>query len=251
MGCRFIFFPFFVLLRTIYVSRIQCKSTFCRHFSKLSYCYRQRKMTGSTVIITMLLFLTMQITVGQPPENCVCHFARGVTLSCATRGCSKGSNRFCKDGGFDTLTADVLSVVLYGNGVNRRDGCTCPAGRSTTHNRGHGHRNSRSHNRGHSHGHHTPSNHHATHNGYMGGSGYHYDTCTAYGGNARDRSGNVLSDANYATDCCNYCCGRNDPHPIPPATNPILTNNGHKIGVSKPLYWSSLIMLPLVALYMI
>ena len=43
---------------------------------------------------------------------------------------------------------------------------------------------------------------------------YNYTTCTDYGYNARDRTGDVPYGENIATDCCNYCCDRNDPYLI-------------------------------------
>ena len=48
---------------------------------------------------------------------------------------------------------------------------------------------------------------------------YDHSNCTDFGGNARDSSGHLPPFANNATDCCNFCCGRNDLYPKTTTTN--------------------------------
>jgi len=45
--------------------------------------------------------------------------------------------------------------------------------------------------------------------------GYHYTTCTEFGSHARDANRTRPGGDNAATDCCNFCCDRHDPHPHP------------------------------------
>ncbi|CAF3631657.1 unnamed protein product, partial [Rotaria sp. Silwood2] len=54
---------------------------------------------------------------------------------------------------------------------------------------------------------------------------YNYTTCTDFGGNARDAHGNVPPNVNNATDCCNFCCNRNDPTTTTTDTTTIATIN--------------------------
>jgi len=173
------------------------------------------------MIIFSLLFIAMKVTMGQPPEHCFCHLADG-TLSCSTPGCSTGTNPFCSNG----------FVVLHHYPAISRNGCHCPRNASQTHNTFHDRKHNRNRHR-----------QQETHNGFVGRAGYHYETCTAFGSEARDRHGHshVQSTANAATDCCNYCCGRMDPQPFPVVVTPA-SNDGRQILSSKLFYLHSLIM---------
>jgi hypothetical protein len=77
------------------------------------------------------------------------------------------------------------------------------------------------------------------------------DSCTSYGGNARDSLGRVPTDANGATDCCSFCCNRTDPYPITTTTTTTTTtatSGSREVVLNKPLYLSGLTMLVLVTL---
>lgn len=140
-------------------------------------------MKTTNLIMVVALLLTMSPTTGQPVD-CYCRSANH-TDYCHTHGCSNGTNVHCNNGArFDF---NYAAITFVNGGAYR--GCNCPS-----------------------------SPFKMTFNGYFGFSDifadhFNYTTCTHFGGNARDATGNVPANANNATDCCNFCCGRNDPHP--------------------------------------
>ena len=165
-------------------------------------------MNHVNVVAILALFVTKKATTGQgSPSHCVCHYANNTYFSnhCDTRGCSVGTNVHCNNGDFDVLFI-FCSSFFYMSFNNTSFGCNCPN---------------------------SPSN--ATHNGVYfnltAGSEYYYnyDTCTGFAGNAHDDRGDVSAGANNATDCCNFCCDRNDPYPTntttTTATTPITTTS--------------------------
>ena len=150
-------------------------------------------MNRRKIIILFSLLLTMKTIIGQvQPVNCNCYiaFVSNGTInynSCNTRGCSVGTNSVC----------DRYSYSYYflkfrccdGGAYGSYYGCNCPN-----------------------------SAYSGSHNGAYGPAigkpeyNYNYTTCTDYGSNARDSTGDVPYGENVATDCCNYCCDRNDPY---------------------------------------
>lgn len=142
-------------------------------------------------------FLIFKTITGQLPSNCGCYLADDPTdaAGCSTRGCSVGNNIFCNNY-FDTSPyryATLADTSQSATDYASYRGCNCPGSTST-----------------------------ATHNGYYGTStnhyGYSYTNCTDYGGNARNTDGHIPADIDTATDCCNFCCNRNDSYPssLPP-----------------------------------
>ncbi len=124
----------------------------------------------------------MKDTTGQPTD-CVCRLANH-TDHCNTRGCSNGTNFYCNNG-----RADFHYAGISLGDAGAYNGCNCPR---------------------------TPFN--VSFNGIYGSTDiyayfYNYTTCTNFGGDARDVSDHIPTNANNATDCCNFCCDRNDPHP--------------------------------------
>lgn len=128
----------------------------------------------------LALFLTINSTSIRP-FNCNCR-RPNQTEYCYIRGCSNGTNGQCNTGKLYNTNYAALSL-----GFSYR-GCNCPG---------------------------TPSN--VMFNGFFDssvlyGETYNYTNCTNFGTNARDSSGGIPAKANEATDCCNFCCNRNDPY---------------------------------------
>ena len=154
-------------------------------------------MKSAKIIVILNFFLIFKTIIGQLPSNCGCYLADDPTdaAGCSTRGCSIGNNIFCNNY-FDTSPyryATLADTSQSATDYASYRGCNCPGSNST-----------------------------ATYNGYYGTSanhyGYSYTNCTDYGGNARNTDGHIPADIDTATDCCNFCCNRNDPYPssLPP-----------------------------------
>ncbi len=166
----------------------------------------------------LALFLTMKATIGQP-LNCACLRDYGgavlPTGYCNTRGCSNVTNRACYSGTYD---GGPFDVIMYSTLYFFVPGPGAVGG-------------------------------HYYDGSYGPFVGYDYTNCTDYGGNARDDSGHVLPTARYATNCCNFCCGRNDSLPITTTTTITTTTSGSReIMLNKSLYLSGLTMLVLTVL---
>ncbi len=145
-------------------------------------------MNIAKMTVALALFVSMQRTAEIPPNACTC--SNGTT--CWTRGCSNVTNPYCNN----TFDGDWNYGHIYYAFPDSYEphyvGCNCPLSSST-----------------------------ATHNAFyldlqgistLNFTRHNYTTCTAFGRNARDLHGHVPIDVNNATDCCNYCCGRNDPY---------------------------------------
>lgn len=149
----------------------------------ITLAHKQLRMKTANLFMVLALFLIMSPTTGQPAD-CYCRPANH-TDYCHTRGCSNGTNVHCNNGArFD---ANYAAIAFADAGAYR--GCNCPR---------------------------SPFN--VGFNGFYGSSDifayiFNYTTCTNFGGNARDSTDNVPVNANNATECCNFCCGRNDPYP--------------------------------------
>ena len=177
----------------------------------LSCSSERRKMSSAKMIMILALLSTMKATIGQQPDYCVCTVAAAAHTYCHTRGCSLGTNSYCNDGSFDELPFfRFVMCELTHDGDTPRYGCNCPN---------------------------TPST--STYNGYYGIAGYDYTTCTDFGGTARGPT------TNDAVDCCNFCCGRNDPYPptmppTPTTSTPASTTNTPESGLNIPILAGSI-----------
>lgn len=148
----------------------------------------------------LAFFLTMKNTVGQRKANTNCHCYTAVTHeTCNGAGCSRGSNPNCTG----ASSPDGSDIIFYLTATDGYLGCNCPGYLPAAVLNGfYG----------------TRDNIHdgktRLHNGIgIVGSGYIYTTCTDFGGDARNSDNRRPGNANDATDCCNYCCGRNDSRP--------------------------------------
>lgn len=153
-------------------------------------------MNTEKIIAILILFITVKVTFEQfPPPNCFCQPAADPDgRLCNSRGCSIGTNNACNNR--SVHFADGLYVMVDFDpdypGFVGRIGCNCPNSSATIY-----------------------------HNGYFFNAayyGYHYTTCTDFGGRARDVNNTRPGGDNAATDCCNFCCDRHDPHPRPITT---------------------------------
>ena len=140
-------------------------------------------MNRVTLVVILTSYLIMTATSEQrPPKYCSCYLP--TTDSCTTRGCSNGTNVYCNAGIF----FPVISYGDFGPDIPTHDlGSSCPN---------------------------NPCN--ITFNGYYAGyivadpgGPFNYTTCTDFG----YVGGHFCEYGNNATDCCNFCCNRNDPYP--------------------------------------
>lgn len=155
-------------------------------------------MDRMKIMIVLTLVLTTKTIAGQP-KNCICHtysISNGTShyTNCNTRGCSVGTNPVCDRYYFIDL--NCCDGGLYGV----YHGCNCP---NSLYN----------------------GNHNGAYGRPFGTSNYNYNytTCTDYGLNARDDSGSIPYGSNVATDCCNYCCDRDDPYSTSTSTSTTTT----------------------------
>lgn len=150
-------------------------------------------MNATNLIMVLVLFLTINSTNGVPP-NCHCRRANH-TDHCLLCGCSNGTNAQCNTGSLYDNNYAALAL-----GFSYR-GCNCPG---------------------------NPFN--VRFNAFYSSVDiytytFNYTNCTNFGTNARDADGRVPANANNAIDCCNFCCGRNDPPIKSKAT--ITTTSGY------------------------
>jgi hypothetical protein len=162
-------------------------------------------MTNAKVIVILALFLTMKVTIEQfPPPNCFCIPANETSgRNCYSRGCSAGTNNACNNRSVHFANGFYVMVDFDTDysGFVGRIGCNCPNSSAIIY-----------------------------HNGYFFHGpyyGYHYTTCTDFGKHARDVNKTRPGGVNAATDCCNYCCDRHDPHPHPIKTTTTTTTTTH------------------------
>lgn len=149
-------------------------------------------MSSNTVVMVLVLLLTMNgATEQKPPLGCFCFFANSPHDDCSTRGCSTGTNLDCKN--YSDVSRSVITgyyIGYYGPvPVEFFDyGCNCPISSYTGNN-----------------GYYSGDPVHAD-----PGGPFNYTTCTAFG---TVGGGHDFIFASNATDCCNFCCDRNDPYP--------------------------------------
>lgn len=150
-------------------------------------------MSFAKLMVILVLFLSIQVTIEQfPPDNCFCNSAADPSgRHCNSRGCSVGTNAACSNHSVSFANGYYVMVDFDPDypGFVGRIGCNCPNSSTTIY-----------------------------HNGYFFHGpyyGYHYTTCTDFGNRARDVNNTRPGGVNAATDCCNFCCDRNDPHPHP------------------------------------
>jgi hypothetical protein len=150
-------------------------------------------MSYPKLMVIVTLFLIMKDTLEQmPPDDCFCQLAADPAADhCYSRGCSVGNNNACHNRSVHFANGFYVMVDFDQDypGFVGRLGCNCPNTTATI-----------------------------FHNGYFFHGpyfGYRYTTCTDFGGHARDVNNTRPGGANAATDCCNYCCDRHDPHPHP------------------------------------
>ena len=158
-------------------------------------------MSSINVIVVLALFALMKTTAQLPPYFCYCYNSLPVD-PCWNCGCSNVTNPYCNED-FDTAPL-TYGYIVYFRPINSTYtpayvGCSCPLTPSTaSHNAVYFDRPNV-----------LPYN--FTH--------HNYTTCTAFGGNARNLHDHIPEYANNATDCCNFCCGRNDPYPTTTTIN--------------------------------
>ena len=160
-------------------------------------------MNRIEALIFMTIISTIKSVTGQdPPPTCYCYPAASSQQICMLQGCSLVTNPHCDTGDYFTSNGGVMIYPDVAGGSFA--GCNCPK---------------------------TPYN--LRNNGYASAH-FNYSTCTEFGANVRHDLINI------ATDCCNFCCDRNDPYP---------PNAGDRRSIlNKSLFFSGLMMLILIGL---